>query len=111
MLAAPRQGPGRRRVAARGQRDRDRRPRPRAPQQARPRGGRLRRSLRGGSLRPRRRRAVAGCCRSSLLRCPWLFPRTARARLRNQLERSATSIVANIAEGAGELSPSENCDR
>ena len=31
-----------------------------------------------------------------------------RAHLRNQLERSATSIVANIAEGAGEFSPSEN---
>ena len=30
-----------------------------------------------------------------------------RAHLRNQLERSATSIVANIAEGAGEFSPSE----
>ena len=30
-----------------------------------------------------------------------------RAHLRHQLERSATSIVANIAEGAGEFSPSE----
>lgn len=27
--------------------------------------------------------------------------------MRNQLERSASSIVANIAEGAGEFSPSE----
>src|SRR4030095_1925515 len=32
-----------------------------------------------------------------------------RAHLKDQLDRAATSIVLNVAEGAGELSPDEKC--
>lgn len=32
-----------------------------------------------------------------------------RAHLKDQLDRAATSIVLNVAEGAGEFSPDEKC--